>query len=194
METTPMETGVTDANPNERSIRRLQYMLNELAIHASSLPRLVVNGAFDEPTLEAVMTFQRDFFPPVTGVVNNATWDAITAAYEKEQMTSSEPSRLRVLPDGSFQAGAGEAGQQIRLAQAMLNSLALVLSNFSRNDPDGHNSGSTQKDLRLVQALAGLPVTGTLDRATWEYLSRLYHIFVTRADQLPRVSTARPAE
>ncbi len=179
-----METTQMGTNVNEQAIRWLQFMLNELAIHDSALPRLVVTGVFDEPTLEAVMIFQRDYFPPVTGVVNNATWDAVTAAYEQDQRLHGVPSQLRALPNGAFQTKEGEFSQQIRLAQAMLTAMGSTLSNFNCNDSDGMNTGETLNSLRQLQRLAKLQETGTLDRLTWEYLSRLYHIFVTRGGLL----------
>lgn len=171
------------ANSMEQSVRWLQYMLNELAISNPDLPRLTVDGIFGERTLEAVMTFQRDFFPPVTGVVNSQTWDAITSAYQKDQMTNGALSPLRVLPGRRSNTQEGQSSEQILLAQAMLSSLSRSLVNFGGSEMDRSNTGGTLADLRMVQKLAGLPPTGTLDRATWEFLSRLYHIFVTRADQ-----------
>jgi peptidoglycan hydrolase-like protein with peptidoglycan-binding domain len=167
----------------EQSIRWLQYMLNELALSNAALPRLVVTGRFDEPTLEAVMTFQRDFFPPVTGVVDQATWDAIVDAYQQNQLFNGAPALLRVLPSSRFFTKEGQSSEQLLLAQAMLSSLSRAVTNFAGCAMDGNNSGETLADLQMVQALSGLPVTGTLDRATWEFLARLYHMFVTRSGQ-----------
>lgn len=175
---------LNESNLTEQSVRWLQYMLNELAVNHANLPRLTVDGIFGENTLEAVMTFQRDFFPPVTGVVNNAVWDAITAAYQKDQLINGALTPLRVLPGSRSSTLAGQISEQVRLAQAMLTSLSRVVSNFDGQGTDGSNTGGTLADLRIVQKLAGLPETGTLDRATWEFLSRLYHVFVTRGGQV----------
>ena len=48
-------------------VRSLQTMLRELSFLYDFLPRLTPDGIFGERTLEAVMLFQREFFPPVTG-------------------------------------------------------------------------------------------------------------------------------
>ena len=71
-----------------QSIRSLQFMLNQLAIHDPKLIRLAVDGIFGERTLEAVMLFQREYYPPVTGVVDLGTWDAIRAAYHQTEPVS----------------------------------------------------------------------------------------------------------
>ena len=62
-------------------IRSLQTMLRELSFTYDFLPRLTPDGIFGESTLEAVMLLQREFFPPVTGRVDLATWDGIAALY-----------------------------------------------------------------------------------------------------------------
>ena len=80
----------SDAGHSGQPIRSLQYMLNQLAIHNDVLTRLAVDGIFGERTLEAVMLFQREFFPPVTGQVDNATWDAIVRLYRQSCRSLAE--------------------------------------------------------------------------------------------------------
>ena len=60
----------------------LQTMLREISFQYPSIPRVTPDGVFGERTLEAVMVFQREFFPPVTGMVDNDTWDAIAVVYQ----------------------------------------------------------------------------------------------------------------
>ena len=67
--------------PIQQPVRRLQEMLHMLSLTYPQLPPLKADGIFGEHTLEAVMIFQRDFHPPVTGVVDRATWQAIRALY-----------------------------------------------------------------------------------------------------------------
>ena len=58
-------------------VRSLQYMLRRLAGRYDFLPQLALDGIFGERTLEAVMLFQREFHLPVTGVVDEETWQRI---------------------------------------------------------------------------------------------------------------------
>lgn len=169
-------------NP-EASIRQLQQMLDQLSRHHTALPRLAVTGIFDEPTLESVMIFQRDTALPVTGAVDHDTWYAIVHASQEDTLLYGDPSPLRVLPDGGFSAAPGESGSEVGMAQTILCALSNRLGNFSPCPMDQINQGQTQQQLRTLQQLAGLPVTGALDRSTWEYLTRLYHLFVTRDGQ-----------
>lgn len=161
-------------------VRSLQYMLNQLAIHDPKLVRLAVDGVFGERTLEAVMVFQREYHDPVTGVVDLDTWNAIRQAYIQAELLYGIPPALNVLPNGGYTAEEGAEGEPIIIVQAMFLSLSKKVSNFMPCKVDGRNEGNTQADIRSVQELAGLPVTGVLDRATWSFLVQLYQALVTR--------------
>lgn len=177
------ETNTPELNEAQHSgqpIRSLQHMLNQLAIHNSTLVRLVVDGVFGERTLEAVMVFQREYHLPVNGVVDLSTWDAIREAYFKAELLYGAPPALNVLPNGTYTAAEGEESEPMLIVQAMFVSLTKVMTNFSPCQMNSCNDGDTHKNIREVQRLAGLPVTGTLDRSTWSYMVQLYQALVTR--------------
>lgn len=160
----------------------LQQMLLTISQEYPQLPPLVPDGRFGENTLEAVMVFQRDFRLPVTGTVDNATWDAISRQYRETLRRLGPPLSLRVMPNGAFTIRPGEQREQVYLIQAMFNSLARRLSNFESVNGDGRNRDATEENTRRLQAVCGLPATGVMDRAVWSNLARLYHLFITRAE------------
>ena len=77
-------------------VRSLQTMLRTISFAYPFLPRLTPDGIFGERTLEAVMLFQREFFPPVTGQVNQATWDAIVSLYHQVVSRRCPPAAFQV--------------------------------------------------------------------------------------------------
>ncbi len=165
---------------NGQPVRSLQEMLNQLAIYDDTYMRLVPDGIFGERTLEAVMIFQRENSMPVTGMVNSDTWNAIVAAYEKIEFLYGTPPPLNVLPNGSFTCCQGERAAPLFVIRGMFSALEQVTTNFSPCAGGDVNDGGTYENLRTIQRLSGLPVTGTLDRPTWVYLSQLYRALVTR--------------
>lgn len=62
-------------------VRQLQQQLNRIGENYPALPRLVTDGIFGSLTEDAVRIFQRIFALPVTGVVDFATWYAISRIY-----------------------------------------------------------------------------------------------------------------
>ena len=171
---------LNQAQHSGQPVRSLQYMLNQLAIHNSRLVRLAVDGVFGERTLEAVMVFQREYNIPVNGVVNLNTWDAIRVAYFQVELLYGSPPPLNVLPSGSYTAAEGAESEPMLIVQAMFVSLTKVMTNFSPCQMNSCNDGETHSNIREVQRLAGLPITGVLDRATWSYMVQLYQALVTR--------------
>lgn len=161
----------------QQAILDLQRMLNQLARRHPALPRLAENGIFDEYTLEAVMVFQRDFSPPVTGIVDENTWYAIVNAFQQDQLHHGDPLDLRVLPNGDFSAAPGEDSYPALIAEVIFRSLPGTIVNFNRP--------TQQENLAALQRLALLPENGVLNRATWDFLARLYHAFVTRSALTP---------
>ena len=153
-----------------KPVSSLQYMLRQLSRTYQSLPRLVVDGVFGERTLEAVMRFQKEAGLPVTGTVDQATWNAIRDAYVKTEQQYGFPPPLNVLPCGTYTAIEGQECPPVLIVQAMFVSLGKVMTNFSPCKMSSCNDGETPANIRTVQQLAGLPVTGVLDRSTWSYL------------------------
>lgn len=161
-------------------VQSLQHMLNEIARSMPVLPSLSESGEFDETTLEAVMLFQRESGLPVTGIVDQALWDAIFHAYTDGQLRHGDPPPVRVHPGRFYAVEPGESSDMLLPAQAMFHALSGVLGNFEPCPLDRQNSGSTQKNLCLLRNAAQLEPTGRLDRAAWSYLVRLYEALITR--------------
>ena len=171
---------LNEVGRNGQPVRSLQYMLNQLAIHNDRLTRLAVDGIFGERTLEAVMVFQRENRLPVTGTVDLATWNTIRDAYFQAELLHGFPPALNVLPNGAYTAAEGQTCEVLRIVQAMFGSLTKVMSNFSPCQMNCCNDGETYQNIREVQRLSGLPVTGVLDRSTWAYMVQLYQTLITR--------------
>ena len=165
-------------------VRSLQYMLRRLTGKYDFLPQLALDGIFGERTLEAVMLFQRELAPPVTGVVDHRTWNAIRDAWIDLERESAPPRTLRIFPGEGYRVQPGMSGASMILPQTMFQLLRQRLEGIAEGDADGvHGDASVQNTLWL-QNLAQLEETGVMDRRTWDMLSRLYELFVT-AEPLP---------
>lgn len=160
-------------------VRSLQTMLRELSFLYDFLPRLTPDGVFGERTLEAVMLFQREFFPPVTGRVDQATWDAIAALYLQTKARLAGPRPFRGYPQGDFTVKPDQDSVHLYLVQSMFRALARLLDGVESAPVTGQNDAATQRNIRWVQRLDGRPETGILDQDSWNTISRLYTLFVT---------------
>ena len=167
-------------------VRSLQTMLRELSFHYPVIPRLIPDGIFGEHTLEAVMLFQREFHPPVTGQVDHGTWDAVSALFQSVRPGLSPPLPCRLWPGNGFAVAPGKDSVHLYPVQAMFRGLSQLLEGIEDAPVSGTHDAATQANLRYVQRSAQLPETGLADQATWNALARLYVLFVTFA-QSPRL-------
>lgn len=161
-------------------VRSLQTMLRELSFLYDFLPRLTPDGVFGERTLEAVMLFQREFAPPVTGRVDQATWDAIAEAYRLAQARLGTPTPFRGYPnDPNFSISPDEGSIHLYMIQSMFRALSRVLTGIQSAPVTGTNDTATADNIRYLQRLSGSRETGIMDRESWNTLSRLYSLFVS---------------
>ena len=160
-------------------VRSLQTMLRELSFLYDFLPRLTPDGVFGERTLEAVMLFQREFFPPVTGRVDQATWDAIAALYLQARARLNGPIPCRGYPNCDFSVQPDQDSIHLYLVQSMFRALARLLDGLESAPVTGYNDPATQHNIRWVQRLDGRTQTGVLDQDSWNTIIRLYTLFIT---------------
>lgn len=63
-------------------IRTLQTMLRSISRLNENIPAVVPDGIYGNDTVRSVTAFQRQFGLPVTGVVNQGTWNRIVEIYD----------------------------------------------------------------------------------------------------------------
>ena len=163
----------TDTHYIGRPVRSLQTMLRTLSYVYPLLPRVTPDGVFGERTLEAVMLLQREFFPPVTGRVDQGTWDAITALYRQAERRLSAPLPVASRP--------GDESVHLNSAQSMFRGLSEVLDGVEPGAVNGRHDGPTTRNLQWLQRAGERPETGNLDAESQNTLNRLYRIFVSHA-------------
>lgn len=164
--------------PNEsfigQPIRSLQTMLRVIAENDDRLPSVVPDGIYGRDTINAVSAFQRRSALPVTGVADQATWEAIVAAYEPALIEVAEAEPLNIILNPGQVIRRGEKNPNIYLVQAIL----LVLSDAYASIPAPGMTGvldiPTANSLSEFQAMNLLPATGELDKNTWRHLALHY--------------------
>ncbi len=72
----PLQLG--DSGP---AVRTIQMQLNRISQNYPLIPKVAVDGNFNEETQEAVKTFQQIFHLPQDGIVGKSTWYEISRIY-----------------------------------------------------------------------------------------------------------------
>ena len=140
-----------------------------------ALPKIQpVDGVFGQQTEEAVRRFQEIFGLTADGVVGKATWYRLVSLYVGVNRLSelvSEGQRMFGIPFQAPQAvSEGSPRNQVLMVQYFLS----ILAQFDPLIPfvtlDGIYGPATRQAVRSFQTAQGIPVTGTVDTATWNAL------------------------
>ena len=154
----------------EQPIRSLQTMLRVLAEDDARFPTVVPDGIYGPSTMNAVSVFQRQSGLPVTGIVDQLTWEQIVIAYEPALIRVDKAEPIEIVMDPGQIFRYGDSSPYIFLLQSMLTQLS---RSHPTIQPPGHSGimdEETTDSLAAFQRLAGLSVTGELDKITWKHL------------------------
>ncbi len=185
---TPLEKGQLNEN-----IRRIQIYLNRISANYPAIPKIpVINGAFDENTENAVRSFQRIFSLASDGIVGKATWYRIIYIYDSVTRLAelnSEGIGYENIPKqfvGSL--GIGDRGGQVVTVQFFLTLISQFVDFVAPVNTDGVYGQNTANQVSAFQRYKGLPVTGEVDRATWESLYSAYKGIVDYLEERQQIT------
>ncbi len=159
-------------------VRIIQRQLNRISDNYPAIPKVLVDGFYGVETEEAVRTFQRIFNLTPDGIVGKATWYKIKRIYNGVKQLSELVSEgitideaQRVFP---FELQEGDSGLPVQNVQYFL----AVISFFDDRIPQvlitGEYDQNTVQGVRAFQELYGLPVTGVMNRETWNTVLQVY--------------------
>ena len=153
----------------------VQTELNRIGQNYPAIPKIQpVDGVFGQQTEEAVRRFQEIFGLTADGVVGKAVWYRLVSLYVGVNRLSelvSEGQRIFGIPFQAPQAvSEGSPRNQVLIVQYFLS----ILAQFDPLIPfvtlDGIYGPATRQAVRSFQTAQGIPVTGTVDTATWNAL------------------------
>ena len=155
-------------------VRSLQTMLRVLAKDDRRLPLVIPDGIYGPATMNAVAAFQRQNGLPVTGVADQATWEAIHDRYDEALIRVGKPEPVRIILNAGQVLQRRERSPYLYLVQSMLTVLSQEHPAIPAPPHTGILDPETAASLAAFQILTGLEVTGELDKVTWKHLSHQF--------------------
>lgn len=157
----------TDADRQEHLREILEYLYH-IAIRDLRIPIVTPSSSFTPEAALAVRAYQQAYTLPVTGEIDAATWDSITATY---RLLTDAALPLTIFPHHGFRLQRGDTGELVYLVQVLLNTMAKRYANLPAVPVSGSYDIATSDAVMRLQKLAALPENGILDRTTWDHLA-----------------------
>lgn len=158
-------------------IEILQYFLDVLSNYYEGIPNIAYTGIFDPQTRAAVIEFQKIMGLPITGIVDEETWDllfrTILGIFNTLPPQEVYLPRFRY-PGKEYMKGQGIEQPEIFIIQEMLSYLSLVIPSIPPISEQGVFGEETEKAVIAFQNMVGLEPTGIVNEVTWNELYRIY--------------------
>lgn len=157
----------------------LQYFLRFIGTFNPAVETPVIDGIFGPATEQAVISFQREYGLPRTGVVDLQTWEAIYSVYQG--LIQSLPAGYfsdSTEPYPGFPVRLGSRGEEVRRIQNYLNVISEAYPQIPKLEADGIFGPATQAAVLAFQSLFGLTPDGTVALLTYNRIAELYRDLV----------------
>ena len=119
---------------------------------------------------------------PQTGIVDYATWTALRAAYEEAEKLNERSAPIypfeEILLDGKVTKG--NEMPLIYIIQIILRTVGTAYKNLEQQSITGVYDNDTMNNIRDFQKVNGIPITGEVDKQTWNRLAEAYNKYLNK--------------
>ncbi|MBQ0010999.1 MAG: peptidoglycan-binding protein [Ruminococcus sp.] len=156
-------------------VTTVQYYLRVIATFNPLIPDVELTGYYGDETTEAVSAFQSVYGIPVTGIVDEETWDSMFDVYYGlvSSLTENEVGVVGIPFPGRY-LRLGSAGDDVTALQTYINAASQLYGQIPEIPVTGVFDENTRDAMYAVQALFDLPISGVVGPVAWNILSEIY--------------------
>ncbi len=162
------------------AVIRMEFYLQRISdsLGNNVIPRPRIDGVYDIDTRDAVSAFQRYYGLTPTGVINEATWNAIVRVYY--DLPGQTLPGIRPYPGKPVRYG--DRGNNVSYIQTALNFISREATEIPPVETDGIFGRNTQNAVKIFQKFYGLDQDGIVGPLTWNKLNEKYSQIKATAD------------
>ncbi len=164
----------------------LQYFLQTISIFNSEVSNPGFSGFYDEPTRNAVISFQTLYGLPADGIVDDATWNYIYDDY-LGIIRSLTPEQIgtAVIPFPGTFLKLGSEGPDVVQLQEFINTAAPYYTGIPEIPVTGVYDEATRDAVYAVESTFGIPIDGITGPLVWDVLADIYNDVESGAPRAP---------
>ena len=165
----------TNTRTENEARKNLQKYLRQLAYFDDSIPFVPIDGNKGPTTSDALRAYQSRRGLPVTGVADRETWEALYEDYLVSLEEEAPPAGFSPFPSepNDYALKLGDKSFAVAAVQYMLEEISVFFP-ITPIATTGIYDEATRDAVNEVQIRYLLPVTGKVDKLTWNALVRLY--------------------
>ncbi|HHZ02356.1 MAG TPA: peptidoglycan-binding protein [Tissierellia bacterium] len=149
------------------------YLINIRNLHPA-IPPVHPTGMYDTDTKNAVSKFQKIMRLPVTGAVDILTWNAIISENKRYLADRELPKKIPVSTYDFKDVKLGDKRDIVYAIRIMLNHFRKRYANYKELEITNIYDEELEEAVKLFQKRSMLPVTGIVDKNTWNSLVTIY--------------------
>ncbi len=159
-----------------RNVYVLQYYLAYISLFYPTVISPATDGDFGQITDDSVRSYQRTFGLPITGIVDQSTWNSIQSTYY--EILSRFPydfSDGLILPYPGRILRIGVDGNDVRAVQEYLNYISDIYPSIPKISVDGVYGTATANAINKFAEEFGIPNSnGRVNAQIWNALINVY--------------------
>lgn len=164
------------------AVMNLQTYLRQISYDTPRMTQPPVNGSFGYATQRSLEEFQAAHDLPVSGIADQATWEALYEAYRTSRKANGPRERMDIFPrtptGGILEIGS--RGFAVAALQYMLARLEEKYGSIGAVAVTGEFSPATADAVKAFQRSNAFSPTGVVTDAVWDSMAHQYNIlFVT---------------
>lgn len=162
----------------DSTVMEMQGYLRNISRYDSDIPTVIPDGIFGDETTESVKAFQRKHSIDETGRVNFETWNKLIEENRNAVFYFSDPVQTAPIRNEDLPLREGKETYLNYNLNLMLSHLGRNFANFDILEVTDVFSPQTTAQVRFFQKVTDVPLTGEVDKQTWNSLSQLYLLLI----------------
>lgn len=156
-------------------VRVIQYYLNFISTFNDFIPRVEIDGIYGEQTANSVRAFQQAYGLPITGNVDEATWNSMYERYFT--ILNGLPADYlgpTIQPYPGDLLYRGSTGEAVTVLQTYLSTIADIFTEIPKIEITGYFGNDTQAAVIAYENLFGFEPRGVVGPNVWDSIAALY--------------------
>lgn len=155
-------------------VKVIQFYINFIATFNDFIPTVEDDGIYGPATENAVRSYQQAYNLPITGAVDEQTWNSMYELYFSILNTLPSDYAGPAQPYPGEPLVRGSSGENVSTFQTWLSTISDVYPEIPKVQPTGYFGNETEEAVLAFERTFGLEERGVVGPIAWNTAASLY--------------------